>query len=90
MTAAGCNLLAFTTGRGTTIASPLAPTIKITANEATYERMSENIDFLAKSEDVGDGGRLLEAIVAYAAGTPTKGEIVGHTEMFIPLEGVTF
>ena len=88
LAAAGCNLIAFTTGRGTLVAFPTVPTIKITANEKTFTRMNENIDMCVKNED--SAKELLELICAVANGKRTKGEITGHGEMFIPIEGITF
>lgn len=90
MAAAGCNLIVFTTGRGNQLASPIVPTIKVTANEQTFERMNENIDFLVSDKNPSSSSDLFEAIVKYANGEPTKAEITGHGDMFIPLEGVTF
>ena len=90
MAAAGCNLIAFTTGMGTLLASPIVPTIKITANEKTFERMNENIDVLVSDQNPASSSDLFEAIVRYANGQPTKAELTGHGDMFIPLEGVTF
>ena len=90
LAAAGCNLLAFTTGRGTPAASPVVPTIKITANERTYRLINENTDVLVTGEDASSVDRLLDAIIASANGEPTKAERAGHGEMFVPLEGVTF
>ena len=88
LAAAGCNLIAFTTGRGTLVAFPIVPTIKITANKKTFDRMNENIDYFVESKDRAK--ELLELIFAFANGKSTKGELAGHGEMFIPLEGVTF
>ena len=88
LAAAGCNLIAFTTGRGTLIAFPTVPTIKVTANEKTFSRMNENMDFLVKTKS--SAKELLELVMAVANGKPTKGELTGHGEMFIPIEGVTF
>ena len=51
--------------------------------------MAENTDILVTADD-GHGDRLIEAVAEYANGTLTKGELMGHGEMFIPLEGVTF
>ena len=90
MAAAGCNLIAFTTGRGTLLASPIVPTIKITANEKTFERMNENIDVLVSDQNPASSSDLFEAILRYANGEPTKAELTRHGDMFIPLEGVTF
>ena len=88
LAAAGCNLLAFTTGCGTLTVFPTVPTIKITANEKTFTRMNENIDFLVKNKD--SAKELLELVIAVANGKPTKGELTGHGEMFTPIDGVTF
>ena len=90
MAAAGCNLIVFTTGRGTLLAHPIVPTIKITANEATFERMNENIDVLVSDQNPASSSELLQAVIRYANGQPTKAEIAGHGDMFIPIEGVTF
>jgi altronate dehydratase large subunit len=90
LAAAGCNLLIFTTGIGTLIASPVAPTIKVCANQKTYERMCENIDVLVTRDDLGSADRILGRILAYANGEPTKGETADQGEMFIPLEGIIF
>lgn len=88
LAAAGCNMLLFTTGRGTLVASPIMPTVKVTANEKTFATMEENIDFFTTGPD--SAGCLLDTIVGHANGKPTKGELAGHGEMFIALEGVTF
>ena len=90
MAAAGCNLIAFTTGRGTLLAHPIVPTIKITANETTFERMNENIDLLVSDQSPASSNELFEAVIRYANGQLTKAEIAGHGDMFIPIEGVTF
>lgn len=42
--AAGCQLIVFTTGRGSTIANPVAPVLKVTANHETFIHMEDNID----------------------------------------------
>lgn len=42
--AAGCQIIVFTTGRGSTIANPVAPVLKVTANHETFLRMEDNID----------------------------------------------
>jgi len=88
MMAAGCNLLLFTTGIGTAVACPLTPTIKVTANKKTYQKMKENIDLLV-GQKANETDMIVSVIADYANGKKTKGELLGHGEMFIPLEGVT-
>ena len=47
LAAGGCNLIAFTTGRGSAIGFPTIPVIKIASNSATYRRMRDNMDINA-------------------------------------------
>ena len=44
MVAGGCQIVVFSTGRGTPTGNPLAPVIKITGNKVTFANMSDNID----------------------------------------------
>ena len=44
LAAGGCNLIAFTTGRGSAIGFPTVPVIKIATNSSTYRRMRDNMD----------------------------------------------
>ena len=44
LAAGGCNLIAFTTGRGSAIGFPTIPVIKIATNSNTYRRMRDNMD----------------------------------------------
>ena len=44
LAAGGCNLIAFTTGRGSAIGFPTIPVIKIATNSDTYRRMRDNMD----------------------------------------------
>ena len=47
LAAGGCNLIAFTTGRGSAIGFPTIPVIKIATNSNTYRRMQDNMDINA-------------------------------------------
>ena len=96
LSASGCQLIAFTTGQGTVVGSPVASTVKMTATRATAERMAENIDL-----DVSgfkDGALSLDAaaeltvnhLIAAANGDLQKAEILGHGEIAFPLRGITF
>lgn len=90
LTAAGCNMMLFTTGMGSPLASPIVPTVKVTANEKTFERMNENIDFLVSDKNPASSSDLFEAVVKYANGEPTKAELTGQGDICIPIDGITF
>ena len=53
LAAGGCNLIAFTTGRGSAIGFPTIPVIKIATNSDTYRRMPDNMDVNAGA--IADG-----------------------------------
>jgi altronate hydrolase len=86
----GCHLLLFTTGRGSVVGSPVAPTIKVTGNAATYQRMAEDMDF--DTSDLLTGLRsidevaaaLRQVIIDTASGELTKSELLGHKEFSLP------
>jgi len=81
--AAGCQLIAFTTGRGNPIGNPVAPVLKVTANRDTYCRMNDNMDMDLSPVLAGEmtieqmGRRVLDEIVRIADGKKTKAEIHG-------------
>lgn len=83
-TAAGAQLMLFTTGPGNSTASALAPTIKITGRRETARRLPEQIDFDASpvaegAETIEEAAcRLLATIFEVAGGTLTFGEILGE------------
>ncbi|UQZ89412.1 carbohydrate hydrolase [Deltaproteobacteria bacterium Smac51] len=89
MVASGANVIIFSTGRGTPTGSPIAPVIKITGNDATYQKMPDNIDLNAgtifsqgqKLEVLGE--ELFSLIIQVANGNLTKAECLGHHEFGI-------
>ncbi len=89
MVAAGCQVAAFTTGRGTPTGSAIVPVIKIATNTHTAVRMQDNIDLNAGSIVDGTetletmGRRIFDAILAVAQGEPTKAERLRHREFSI-------
>ncbi len=86
----GAQLLFLVTGRGTVVGSAVAPVIKITGNEATYQRMIEDMDFCAGAALTGEKSletlalELLDQVCAVCAGEQSKSERMGHKEYFIP------
>ncbi len=89
MAAGGCQIVVFSTGRGTPTGNPIVPVIKITGNRITYANMSDNIDIDASPVLYGPqtladmGGVLMEEVRAVANGKLTKAEALGFTEMAI-------
>ncbi|MGI6092691.1 MAG: UxaA family hydrolase [Veillonellaceae bacterium] len=85
LAAAGCNVIAFATGRGAPQGFPFVPVLKITGSRTAAEKMSDHIDMnLSAVIDGGDtipdaGRRILEELVVIASGGMTKAEISGYT-----------
>ena len=86
MVAGGCQLVIFTTGRGTPTGNVIAPVIKVTGNSKTYAKMSDNIDFDASVVLTGEktieqrGEELFEEMLEVANGKVTKAEAFGFNE----------
>lgn len=89
LTAVGCHIILFTTGRGTPLGAPV-PTIKISTNTSLAEKKSNWIDFDAGKclEQNCDNG-LLNLIIETANGKETKNEENGYREIAIFKDGVT-
>jgi altronate dehydratase large subunit len=88
--ASGAQVVFLVTGRGTVVGSAVAPVVKITGNEDTYQRMIEDMDFNAGPalSGVKSWEALVEELIAMVAdvcaGVQTKSEHMGHREYFIP------
>ncbi len=89
LAAGGCNMIVFTTGRGSAIGFPTVPVIKVASNTYTYRRMTDNMDINAGTVADGDrtiqevGREIFDMILRVASGEKTKAEILGHHE-FVP------
>ena len=89
MVAGGCQIIVFSSGRGTPTGNPIAPVIKITGNRETYKKMSDNIDVDASPIIYGSktlegmGDELLDLVVKTANGQQTKAESLGYVEISI-------
>ena len=89
LAAGGCNLIAFTTGRGSAIGFPSVPVLKIASNSVTYRRMQDNMDLNAGAiadgeKSVPDVGReIFDMLLRVASCEKTCAERLGHHE-FVP------
>jgi altronate hydrolase len=89
LAAGGCNLIAFTTGRGSAIGFPTVPVIKIASNSNMYRRMADNMDVNAGAIADGEktvqqvGREIFDFVLEVASGRRTCAERLGHRE-FVP------
>lgn len=88
--AGGCNVVVFTTGRGSCFGCKPVPSIKVATNTPLYERMIDDMDVNAgvvvEGSSVQEVGRdLFERIIRVASGEHTKSEQQGiGDEEFAP------
>jgi altronate hydrolase len=84
--ASGANLIAFTTGRGSTFGCKPVPSLKLATNTALFERMRGDMDINCGSivdgnATIADKGReIFEALIEMASGTPSASEKLGFGE----------
>jgi arabinonate dehydratase len=88
--AGGCNVLCFTTGRGSAYGCKPTPSIKLATNHDVYRRMEGDMDI-----DCGDildgvsieekGAEIFATILRVASGEKTKSELLGYGDNeFVP------
>ncbi len=89
LTAAGCHMILFTTGRGTPLGGPV-PTMKIATNKALAAKKQGWIDFDASPVLEGNPltEELLDYVIAVAEGEKTKNEKYGYKEISIFKDGI--
>ena len=86
MVSCGTHINLLTTGRGHTVNTPIAPTVKITGNERTFKNMIDDIDVDAGQLLTGEKTMkqltddLEQLVVDICAGQKSKGEALGHQE----------
>lgn len=89
LSASGCHLVLFTTGRGTPLGGAV-PTVKIASNDTIVQKKPHWIDFSAYGLDNGEKAKeLLALIKKICDGEPTKNELYGNREIAIFKDGVT-
>jgi altronate hydrolase len=89
--ASGCNLVTFTTGRGSAFGAKPAPSIKIATNTEMYTRMTEDMDLnagtiISDGASVEEVGReIYRLMLRVASGEQTKSEAQGLGDFeFVP------
>ena len=82
--ASGCNIICFTTGRGSCFGFKPTPSIKIATNTNMYNRLKEDMDINAgvimdgESDNKKIGEAIFNNIIETASGKLTKSEINGY------------
>lgn len=93
LASAGCQIVLFTTGRGTPFGT-FVPTMKISTNSTLYNKKRNWIDFNAGELVEGTDmktllGKFIEKIISVANGELTQNEKNGYREIAIFKNGVT-
>ncbi len=90
LTAVGCHIILFTTGRGTPLGAPV-PTLKISTNTELYKQKPHWMDFDSQgfSEDEKATEKLFALMLKVANGEKAKNEENGYCEIAIYKDGVT-
>ena len=84
--AGGCNVVCFTTGRGSVFGCVPSPSLKLATNTSLYMRMLDDMDMncggIADGEETVEacGQRIFDTILRVASGEPTKSEAQGFGE----------
>lgn len=86
MAAGGCNVIAFTTGRGSVSGFPTVPVVKIASNSRMFRALAGDMD--VNAGEIVDGACTIEQkgieiyrhIVRTSSGERTRSEILGHQE----------
>jgi len=85
LVAGGCNVICFTTGRGSVFGSKPVPSVKLATNSAIYRHMEDDMDIdcgvILNGVPLETVGRqIFEEVIAVASGKKTKSEQTGVGE----------
>jgi altronate hydrolase len=88
--AGGCNVMCFTTGRGSAFGCKPTPSIKLATNSDVYARMTDDMDI--NCGDILDGvtieekgKEIFDRVLAVASGAHTRSEDFGYGDLeFVP------
>ena len=85
LVAGGCNLICFTTGRGSVFGCKPVPSLKLATNSLVYRHMEEDMDvncgvILEGTPLATVGRQIFEELLAVASGKRTKSELSGVGE----------
>jgi altronate hydrolase len=85
LVAGGCNVICFTTGRGSVFGCKPVPSIKLATNSDVYRRMEEDMDIdcgviLDGTPLETVGRQVFEEVIAVASGKQSKSELAGVGE----------
>lgn len=85
--ASGCNVVTFTTGRGSCFGSKPVPSLKLATNSDVFERMRDDMDFncgtiIDGTSDIETVGKdIFQSIIDCASGKKTASEILGYGDL---------
>ena len=88
--AGGCNVMCFTTGRGSAFGCKPTPSIKLATNPYVYESMVDDMDIncgdiLAGVSVTEKGEEIFNKVLAVASGEHSKSEDLGYGDLeFVP------
>lgn len=90
-TMSSCNVIVYSTGRGSPVGTPIAPVIKLTASPTAADRFSSHMDVILtdlvlEGVSIETGGwRLFDKVIAVCGGEESIAEAHGHREYSFPL-----
>lgn len=91
LTMSSCNVILYSTGRGSPVGTPIAPVVKLTASPTAASVFNAHMDVILtdlvlEGKPISEGGwRLFNKMIEVCNGTPSVAEAHGHREYSFPL-----